>query len=101
MVYMIGNPGYPRFKIGMTSRLNQRLAEIQAACPLTLSVLRAAHNTFLELEPLLHRHFDDRRTHGEWFDFSSAQEAMVLFDQAVGGDVGGRSSPNSAGLVAI
>ncbi|MER5200520.1 GIY-YIG nuclease family protein [Streptomyces sp. NPDC002755] len=65
-VYLVGSFNSPLVKIGRSSNVPRRLASIQSMSPLPLVVL----HTYLggsELEAALHRRFQDRRAHGEWF----------------------------------
>ncbi|MET9175867.1 GIY-YIG nuclease family protein [Streptomyces misionensis] len=65
-VYVIGSQDSPLVKIGRSTNVLQRLAAIQRMSPLPLVVLRT-YPGGSELETALHRHFQDHRTHGEWF----------------------------------
>lgn len=63
-VYVIG---YDRFiKIGYTTNLEQRLDNLQTACPGKLKVHAILHGG-RRLEHALHANFADYRTEGEWF----------------------------------
>lgn len=66
-VYIIGSSGSPLVKIGRTTNLTQRLAAIQRMSPVPLVVL-CTYDGGSAVETAMHRHFKDRRTHGEWFD---------------------------------
>lgn len=68
VVYVLGTPGSNTVKIGRTTDLAKRVAAIQRMSPVPLSVLWSTPGGS-ELEALLHRHFSDLRSHGEWFAF--------------------------------
>jgi len=68
VVYVIGTPGSNTVKIGRTTNLIRRLADIQGMSPAPLAVLWT-HPGGSELEANLHRHFKALRSHGEWFTF--------------------------------
>jgi hypothetical protein len=68
VVYVLGAPGINTVKIGRTTNLAKRVADIQRMSPVLLAVLWT-HPGGSELEARLHRHFAARRAHGEWFTF--------------------------------
>lgn len=68
VVYVLGAPGSNTVKIGRTTNLAKRVADIQRMSPVALAVLWT-HPGGHELETHLHRHFADFRSHGEWFAF--------------------------------
>lgn len=80
VVYAIGTPGGNTVKIGRTTNLDRRLAEIQRMSPTPLVVLWR-HRGGSELEASLHRHFKTLRSHGEWFTFR--RDAVTLIEWAV------------------
>ncbi|MGW2048606.1 GIY-YIG nuclease family protein [Streptomyces sp. NPDC001858] len=80
LVYVLGTPGSNTVKIGRTTNLTKRVADIQRMSPVPLAVLWS-HPGGSELEAKLHRHFADRRCHGEWFAFDS--DPIPLVQQAV------------------
>ncbi|MFF2080591.1 GIY-YIG nuclease family protein [Kitasatospora sp. NPDC058162] len=82
IVYAIGSSTSPLVKIGITKNLPKRLLQIRTMSPLLLSVIWQHETEDLQLENKLHRHFADRRRHGEWFDFSGLAASHVL-DSAV------------------
>lgn len=67
-VYLIGPEQGTTAKIGRSTDIPTRLANIQRMSPVRLSVLWH-HPGDHRLESALHSHFADRRSHGEWFDF--------------------------------
>lgn len=68
VVYVLGAPGSNTVKIGRTTNLVKRVADIQRMSPVPLSVLWQCPGGH-ELETRLHRHFAGFRSHGEWFTF--------------------------------
>ncbi|MDH6224330.1 GIY-YIG nuclease family protein [Streptomyces sp. MJP52] len=68
VVYVIGTPGSNTVKIGRTTNLQRRLADIQRMSPVPLVALWT-HPGGHELETRLHHHFAELRSHGEWFAF--------------------------------
>lgn len=68
VVYVLGTPSSNTVKIGRTTNLTRRVADIQRMSPVPLSVLWT-HPGGSELEAWLHRHFAAQRAHGEWFTF--------------------------------
>jgi hypothetical protein len=75
-VYVIGAPGATVVKIGRTIHLEKRLGEIQRMSPIPLALLWS-HPGDHELECNLHRHFSDKRRHGEWFYFDADPVGVV------------------------
>jgi hypothetical protein len=67
-VYLIGGEASPLVKIGRSIDVRARLATLQSMSPVKLAVLWQTIGG-AELELALHRHFDARRCHGEWFEF--------------------------------
>lgn len=80
VVYVLGTPGSNTVKIGRTTNLAKRVADIQRMSPVPLSALWT-HPGGHELETRLHRHFADFRSHGEWFSFR--RNAVQLIQWAV------------------
>jgi hypothetical protein len=68
VVYVLGTPGSNTVKIGRTTNLAKRVADIQRMSPVPLTVLWSTPGGH-QLETQLHRHFADLRSHGEWFTF--------------------------------
>lgn len=68
VVYVLGTPGSNTVKIGRTTNLAKRVADIQRMSPVPLAVLWQTPGGH-ELETALHRHFACLRSHGEWFAF--------------------------------
>jgi hypothetical protein len=80
VVYVLGSPGSNTVKIGRTTNLAKRVAEIQRMSPVPLVALWT-HPGGHELETRLHRHFAGFRSHGEWFTFRV--DAVQLIQWAV------------------
>lgn len=78
VVYVIGTPTSSVVKIGRTTRLAKRLADIQRMSPVPLAVLWS-HPGGHELETCLHRQFAGLRSHGEWFTFQADPVEMVAW----------------------
>lgn len=68
VIYVLGAPGSSTVKIGTTTNLAKRVADIQRMSPVPLEVLWTCPGG-RELETQLHRHFKALRSHGEWFTF--------------------------------
>lgn len=75
-VYVIAGGGR-RVKIGYSTDMAARLAALQSGSPQQLRIL-ATHLGSPALESWLHKRFGRYRTHGEWFDLSSANLALLL-----------------------
>jgi hypothetical protein len=67
-VYLIGNSANTLVKIGRSIDVQARLAKLQTMSPVKLTLLWQTLGG-AELEKALHRRFDSRRAHGEWFSF--------------------------------
>lgn len=68
-VYVIGAADIQAVKIGWARNPTQRLSDMQTGSPVPLALLwMRYHPRAWELESALHRHFGERRLHGEWFD---------------------------------
>jgi hypothetical protein len=80
VVYAIGSPDSNMVKIGRTTNLDRRLADIQRMSPVPLAILWT-HPGGSDLEANLHRHFKALRSHGEWFTFR--QDPVTLIQWAV------------------
>lgn len=68
LVYVLGSTETRRVKIGHSTDVPKRAADIQRMSPVPLTVLGQFEGG-LELEGALHKRFRPFRTHGEWFDF--------------------------------
>lgn len=75
--YAISGPARNPVKIGYSVKPQQRLAELRTGSAVPLEVIWQAEGG-AALERHLHQHFTDRRTHGEWFDFSDADAVSLI-----------------------
>ena len=80
-VYLIGCEVNTLVKVGRSIDVQGRLAGLQAGSPVRLTLLWQTLGG-AELEAALHRWFDSRRAHGEWFDFP-AGDAVAQVTQAL------------------
>ncbi|MCX5365906.1 GIY-YIG nuclease family protein [Streptomyces sp. NBC_00124] len=76
VVYVLGTPGSNTVKIGRTTNLKKRLADIQRMSPVPLFVLWTSPGGS-DLETNLHRHFKSIRSHGEWFTFKGDPVSLI------------------------
>lgn len=77
VVYVLGTPGSNTVKIGRTTNLKKRVADIQRMSPVPLTVLWTTTGGS-ELETQLHRHFAKFRSHGEWFTFINGDAVQQI-----------------------
>jgi hypothetical protein len=63
-------------KIGLTNDLHKRMGALRTGCPFKLRLLATTPGGLLK-ERALQRTFADDRTHGEWFNPSSALLALI------------------------
>ena len=77
VVYVLGAPGSNTVKIGRTTNLAKRVADIQRMSPVPLNVLWTTAGGS-ELETQLHRHFAGLRSHGEWFSFTTGDPVQEI-----------------------
>lgn len=82
-VYLIGCEANTLVKIGRSTDVQERFAELQRMSPAKLTLLWQTVGG-AELETILHRHFKDQRSHGEWFDFPD-RNALRQVLEVVGG----------------
>lgn len=75
-VYVVSG-GNRRVKIGYTTDMGNRITALQMASPVRLRILTTCPGD-RALEARLHREFRKYRTHGEWFDLSSANLRRLL-----------------------
>ena len=80
-VYLIGGADSNVAKIGTSGDVVARLRGLQNGSPVRLYVLATALGDWT-LERALHRHFENHRLHGEWFDFGTA-DRVTAFGLAV------------------
>lgn len=77
VVYMIGAAGSRLVKLGFSSRIERRLADLQRMGPAVLTLLWTTPGG-RPLESRLHKHLRQYRCHGEWFDFGDADPIVVV-----------------------
>lgn len=63
-------------KIGITKDIQRRLAQIQSACPLTITIVWAEQANIC-YEEFLHAYFHEHREHGEWFLYTDRVARFV------------------------
>lgn len=76
-IYLIGCEENSTVKIGWTRDLEVRLGAIQRMSPVKVRIIRQIKGD-RALETRLHKVFDARRTHGEWFDFTGADPVALV-----------------------
>ena len=72
-VYLICDPANTTFKIGVTKKLNieERMHKLQTGNSTELFVRSFYECEYpFKLEKLLHNHFQNKRSHGEWFELN-------------------------------
>lgn len=79
IVYILYSADHDLYKIGVTVNLTYRVRQMH--CP-DLSLLESFPGD-RSLERYLHGKLEERWTHGEWFKFTSPQEAVQLCTQLV------------------
>lgn len=66
-------------KIGISSRLNQRIKQIQASCPTPINVVSSFKLKYpLQVEKLAHDNFSEYAVHGEWFDVPVSEQQRII-----------------------
>ena len=80
-VYVVGDSDQCIVKIGWSTNLRTRLADLRCTSAFPVTVLWATPGG-RELEDALHRRFDDQRFKGEWFDFPDG-DAVAQVKKAV------------------
>lgn len=81
-VYFIETATKPKLiKIGKSNDVDARLAQLQTACPVPLSVRHVitcdSETNAFEVEKLLHSVFSSLRTNGEWFKSTGALTKFI------------------------
>ena len=74
------------YKIGGTSNLESRIKSLQVASPNDLKLIAWLEiNDWPEKEKQVHKYFDDKKIHGEWFDItvSDVIDWARLYDMAL------------------
>ncbi|MEV2189779.1 GIY-YIG nuclease family protein [Streptomyces phaeochromogenes] len=81
-VYAISTDGTPHLiKIGSAKEISSRMKSLQIGSATTLKLRWSARGGY-PLERYLHDHFEDRRTHGEWFDFHGCPDPVQEINEA-------------------
>lgn len=88
-VYLIGTPGSPIAKIGVTKNLNSRLRGLQGSSASPVEVLWSAPGD-RKKEAWLHAQFAHLNSHGEWFDFGDRDPVKTVAAKAAQYDGGAR-----------
>ncbi|MBN3948450.1 MAG: GIY-YIG nuclease family protein [Nostoc sp. NMS7] len=69
-IYLINAVGTNRYKIGKTSSISRRVAELTYQSPYPLEIVMYFQSNYPSAdERALHRKFANSRVHGEWFEF--------------------------------
>lgn len=94
-IYIIGTENGPK-KIGYSRSPKQRLAAIQSANPLPVTLLHHRHiGDFVSvIEARVHRRLRNHRLNGEWFDVS-LEEAIAAVEAAIADPISPQSSIES------
>ncbi|MFY9930019.1 MAG: GIY-YIG nuclease family protein [Streptosporangiaceae bacterium] len=78
-LYLIGEPKGTVVKIGRAGNVERRLRILASGSPVRI-VLRHVKPGLGPAETDVHKALDDRRRHGEWFDFSDAEPVQAVHD---------------------
>lgn len=90
IVYVIEQDGY--VKIGSTTTLKKRLAQLQTGCAVPLRLVGTCSGGFAR-EKALQREFGAWRRHGEWFKFPPDVMATLVLQLTVATPSTARSVP--------
>ena len=74
MIYFIKHSDY--IKIGFTTRIKQRLYDLQVSCPVKLEILGLINGS-LENEKQYHNKFKHISISGEWFTYTKELENYI------------------------
>lgn len=78
-IYIIEISGY--HKIGMTTNLSNRMTQLNTSSPIKPTLVKwFPCDDYIEREIKLHKLFQDKRRHGEWFDLTP-DDLAILLDQ--------------------
>ena len=77
MIYLIKVEKHNIYKIGYTNNIDERLKDLQGACPFKLSVHKTIDGEMIK-EKILHRIFFLRQVSGEWFNFNKSWLKIVI-----------------------
>jgi|GEM_PF-5101312 len=75
-IYFVQLEGQPKLKIGITTDVNARIAQLQTASPYQLKLVAVIAGT-AATEKSYHRRFKQYRTSGEWFDLAGDLKKFV------------------------
>ena len=71
VVYLVGNKPERKYKIGVTTDINQRLRGLSTASPIKIELITVwFYEGYRKLEKYLHTQFHANRLNGEWFQLS-------------------------------
>jgi hypothetical protein len=70
-VYVMSAPSVQMIKVGVTSNLSRRLAEVQAMSPVMLEVILQIPGAPLDTERTIHSLCRQWHSHGEWFQIAA------------------------------
>lgn len=93
-VYFLSCEDHPLVKIGSTTGLADRIADLQQGCPYELRLLVAIEGD-ITLEKKLHLQFGMHRVRGEWFRLDGGLRALI--DALLAGQV--LPAPETDGLL--
>lgn len=78
-VYFLKVFGMPRYKIGCTTNLRQRIRDISNVSPMHMQLVEYIESSNpVYLESLLHKKFRTHRIKNEWFEFTDEQFVEVI-----------------------
>ena len=77
MIYLIKVEKHNIYKIGYTNNIDERLQDLQGACPFKLSVHKTIDGEMIK-EKILHRMYFHRQVLGEWFNFNKGWLKIVI-----------------------
>ena len=78
-VYIIRAIGVHMIKIGITSDIERRVAEISSMSPVKLEIVDLLHGVGFGVEATVHELMYDHRSHGEWFNEDGLEIALRWF----------------------
>lgn len=80
-VYIIKESFYGMYKIGKAKNLGERLNLFNVQLPFDIKLIHVIWDrNYGVIEQLLHMHFDNKRTNGEWFNLNSDDIAWIRND---------------------
>lgn len=85
ILYILRNGETNQYKIGITNKLNRRLAELQTGCPFELQVVKIwthyKREVIEKYERTLHNYFTKcgcrLRNNGEWFELTKPDVSFL------------------------